>query len=208
MDETLAADASIREAIRFDLEAVCRRDPAACGYSVPFLYFKGFQALQSYRVAHSVWQDRRTALALHLQSRISAAFDVDIHPAARIGKGILIDHGTSVVIGETAVIEDNVSMLHEVTLGGTGKATGDRHPKIRHGVLIGAGPRSWATLKWAKVRRSVPAAWSCGTCRPTRRSPESPPWKSVTRTSTSPPWTWISCFPTITSTAAVFEARR
>ena len=92
-------------------------------------------------MAHSLWQDGRRALALHLQSRISAAFDVDIHPAARIGKGILIDHGTSVVIGETAVVDDNVSMLHEVTLGGTGKATGDRHPKVRHGVLIGAGAK-------------------------------------------------------------------
>lgn len=141
IDETMDSDPGIGESTRADLEAVRQRDPASQGYSAPFLYFKGFQALQAYRVAHSLWTDGRKTLAMHLQSRISAAFDVDIHPAARIGKGILIDHGTGVVIGETAVVEDNVSMLHEVTLGGTGKVSGDRHPKIRHGVLIGTGAK-------------------------------------------------------------------
>lgn len=141
MDATFAEAPQIGAAVRADLEAVRRRDPASHGYSVPFLYFKGFHALQAHRIGHKLWSNGRTTLAVHLQSRISAVFGVDIHPAARIGKGILIDHGTGVVIGETAVVDDNVSMLHEVTLGGTGKGTGDRHPKIRHGVLIGAGAK-------------------------------------------------------------------
>ncbi|MEX0704226.1 MAG: serine O-acetyltransferase [Planctomycetales bacterium] len=141
IDEAFAANAGISEAIRADLCAVRQRDPASHGYSEPFLYFKGFHALQSYRVAHWLWNNGRRELALYLQNRISEVFAVDVHPAARIGRGILIDHGTGVVIGETAVVEDNVSMLHEVTLGGTGKETGDRHPKVRHGVLIGAGAK-------------------------------------------------------------------
>jgi serine O-acetyltransferase len=105
------------------------------------LYFKGFHALQAYRIAHHCWLNSRTALALYLQSRISEVFAVDIHPGAKIGKGILFDHATSVVIGETAVVEDDFSMLHEVTLGGTGKNGGDRHPKIGRGVMIGAGAK-------------------------------------------------------------------
>ncbi|MBX9789137.1 MAG: serine O-acetyltransferase [Pirellulales bacterium] len=139
--EGLADARPIRAAIRADLLAARTRDPAARGYSQPFLYFKGFHALQAYRVAHWLWGSRRHALAAHLQNRISEAFGVDVHPAARIGSGIIIDHGTSVVIGETAVVEDNVSLLHEVTLGGTGKEMGDRHPKVRRGVLIGAGAK-------------------------------------------------------------------
>lgn len=141
MDNTLAETPDIGAAVRADLVAVRNRDPASHGYSTPFLYFKGFHALQGYRIAHHLWGQQRHTLAMHLQSRISAVLAVDIHPAAKIGKGILIDHGTSVVIGETAVVEDNVSMLHEVTLGGTGKELGDRHPKIRRGVLIGAGAK-------------------------------------------------------------------
>jgi serine O-acetyltransferase len=141
IDEAFAADPTIGEAVRADVEAVRTRDPATGCCSVPFLYFKGFHALQSHRIAHWLWGQGREALALFLQMRISVAFGVDIHPAARIGRGILIDHGTSVVIGETAVVEDDVSMLHEVTLGGTGKETGDRHPKVRRGVLIGAGAK-------------------------------------------------------------------
>src|SRR5580765_8488682 len=128
-------------AIRADLRAICERDPAARGFLVPFLYFKGFHALQAYRVAHWYWNQGRQLLAIHLQNRISEVFAVDIHPAAQIGSGILIDHGTGIVIGETTVIEDNVSLLHEVTLGGTGKEQGDRHPKVRQGVLIGAGAK-------------------------------------------------------------------
>jgi serine O-acetyltransferase len=141
IDETFAASPEIGRAIRDDLQAVRERDPASRGYSAPFLYFKGFHALQAYRVAHWLWRHERRLLAVHLQNRISEVFGVDIHPAARIGNGVMIDHGTSVVIGETAVVEDNVSMLHEVTLGGTGKETGDRHPKIRRGVLIGTGAK-------------------------------------------------------------------
>jgi serine O-acetyltransferase len=141
INEAFTEDPSIGASIRADLLAARTRDPAARGYSQPFLYYKGFHALQAYRVAHWLWQQGRQSLAAHLQNRISEAFGVDAHPAAQIGSGILIDHGTSVVIGETAVVEDNVSLLHEVTLGGTGKQSGDRHPKVRRGVLIGAGAK-------------------------------------------------------------------
>ena len=124
-----------------DLSATVSRDPAAGEILVPFLFFKGFHALQAYRLSHWLWKNDRKHLAHYLQNRISDLFGVDIHPAARIGSGIMMDHATGVVIGETAVIEDNVSMLHAVTLGGTGKQSGDRHPKIRSGVMIGAGAK-------------------------------------------------------------------
>lgn len=133
---------TIQTALREDLRAIVTRDPAAQRrYSTALLYFKGFNALQAYRASHWYWTQGREALALFLQSRISTVFAVDIHPAARLGKGLLFDHATSIVIGETAVVEDDVSMLHEVTLGGTGKVSGDRHPKIRRGVMIGAGAK-------------------------------------------------------------------
>ena len=138
-EEALADDPDITAAVRADIEAVCSRDPAVDAYHIPLLYLKGFHALQAYRIAHWMWNNGHRGLARYLQSRTSEVFGVDIHPAARIGRGILIDHATSVVIGETAVVEDEVSMLHEVTLGGTGKEAGDRHPKVRRGVLIGAG---------------------------------------------------------------------
>jgi len=138
-DHALGMDKTVGVYAREDIEAVCTRDPACRGCSVPLLYFKGFHAIQSYRIAHYFWEHGRYALARYLQSRISEVFSVDIHPAAQLGCGLLFDHATSIVIGETAVVEDNVSMLHEVTLGGTGKETGDRHPKVRRGVLIGAG---------------------------------------------------------------------
>ena len=141
IDGVFRADPSICVAVRADLQAVVSRDPACRGYSVPLLYFKGFHALQAYRIAHHCWCNEHRALAHYLQSRISEVFAVDIHPGARIGKGILFDHATSVVIGETAVVEDDFSMLHEVTLGGTGKEGGDRHPKVRRGVMIGAGAK-------------------------------------------------------------------
>ena len=147
IDDALNDDRSIGLAFREDLRAVLSRDPATRGYSVPLLYFKGFHALQSYRVAHYYWMHARAPLALYLQSRISEVFAVDIHPGARIGKGILFDHATSIVIGETAVIEDDFSMLHEVTLGGTGKVGGDRHPKIGRGVMIGAGAKVLGNIK-------------------------------------------------------------
>ncbi len=124
-----------------DLLAMFERDPACFSQLEPLLFFKGFLALTTYRVSHQLWRDDRRWLALYLQSLASEAFAVDIHPAARIGCGILLDHATSFVVGETAIIEDDVSILHEVTLGGTGKEVGDRHPIIRSGVLIGAGAK-------------------------------------------------------------------
>jgi serine O-acetyltransferase len=124
-----------------DLKAVFERDPACKGYLQPFLFFKGFLALQTQRVAHWLWEEGRETLALYLQSRMSELFQVDIHPATRIGRGVFIDHGTGIVIGETAVIGDDVSMLQGVTLGGTGAERGDRHPKIGNGVLLGAGAK-------------------------------------------------------------------
>ncbi len=135
----LKFDPSIGEAARADIIAVHERDPACTRYIEPFLYFKGFLALQAHRLAHALWQQGRRDFALYLQSRSSQVFTVDIHPAARLGKGIMIDHAHAIVIGETAVVEDNVSILQDVTLGGTGKEHGDRHPKIRAGVLLGAG---------------------------------------------------------------------
>jgi len=141
IDQAFAGSPAIGKAIRNDLQAIRDRDPASRGYLAPFLYFKGFQALEAFRVANWYWNQGRQLLAVHLQNRISEVFGVDIHPAARIGSGVLLDHATAIVIGETAVVEDNVSLLHEVTLGGTGKETGDRHPKVRQGVLIGAGAK-------------------------------------------------------------------
>ncbi len=126
-------------AARADILAVYDRDPACHRYVEPLLYLKGFQALQTYRMAHRLYMSGRKDFAYYLQSRSSMIFGCDIHPNARIGRGIMIDHAHSIVIGETAVIEDNVSLLHSVTLGGTGKEDGDRHPKVRHGCLIGAG---------------------------------------------------------------------
>jgi serine O-acetyltransferase len=124
-----------------DMEAIHDRDPACFSLLEPLLFFKGFLALTTYRVSHQLWNDGRRWLALYIQSLGSEAFAVDIHPAARIGCGILLDHATSFVVGETAIIEDDVSILHEVTLGGTGKETGDRHPVVRSGVLLGAGAK-------------------------------------------------------------------
>ncbi len=147
IEEALAADPTIGKAIRCDLRAVRERDSACCSYSVPFLYFKGFHALQSYRVAHWLWKQNRKALALFLQNCISTEFGVDIHPAANIGHGILIDHATGVVIGETATVGNNVSILQSVTLGGTGKEEGDRHPKVGDGVLISAGAKILGNIK-------------------------------------------------------------
>ncbi len=140
-EEAYAADPSIVDKAEADLKAVFERDPACKGYVQPFLFFKGFMALQTYRVAHWLWNEGRETMAFYLQSRISEIFQVDIHPAARIGSGVFIDHGTGIVIGETAVVGDDVSMLHGVTLGGTGAERGDRHPKIGKGVLLGAGAK-------------------------------------------------------------------
>jgi len=135
----VASDAGIGIAARADLAAVCERDPACNSPLEALLFYKGFHAIQAYRLAHALLHEGRRALALYLQGRMALIFGIDINPAARLGHGIMIDHGTGVVIGETAVVEDGVSMLQGVTLGGTGKNVGDRHPKIREGVMIGAG---------------------------------------------------------------------
>ena len=131
----------IGEAFRADIVAVFDRDPATDRFIEPVLYYKGFHAIQTHRLAHWLWSKGRKDFAYYLQSRSSAVFQCDIHPAAKIGRGIFLDHATGLVVGETAVIGDNVSMLHDVTLGGTGKDHGDRHPKIADGVLIGAGAK-------------------------------------------------------------------
>jgi len=137
--EAYAADSGIIGAARADITACFERDPACDSYSTPLLYFKGFHAIQSQRITHWLWQQGRKTLAYFLQNRISEVMGADIHPAARIGHGVMLDHGTGVVVGETAVIGNNVSMLHGVTLGGSGKERGDRHPKIGDGVMLGAG---------------------------------------------------------------------
>ncbi|MBV9079230.1 MAG: serine O-acetyltransferase [Methylobacteriaceae bacterium] len=139
--EVIAGDRSFGDAFRADIIATADRDPACTRLIEPVLYFKGFHAIQTHRLAHALWQERRRDLALYLQSRSSEVFQTDINPAARIGKGIFLDHATGLVVGQTAVIEDDVSILQDVTLGGTGKEKGDRHPKIRRGVLIGAGAK-------------------------------------------------------------------
>jgi serine O-acetyltransferase len=141
IDTALAESDAIGQAARTDIIATYERDSACECLSTSFLFYKGFHALQAYRVANWLWKKGRFSLALLLQHHISTAFSVDIHPAAEIGKGIMLDHATGIVIGETAVVEDNVSIMQSVTLGGTGKETEDRHPKIRQGVLIGAGSK-------------------------------------------------------------------
>jgi serine O-acetyltransferase len=140
-EEAYAADPRIVEMVEADLRAVFERDPACKGYVQPFLFFKGFLALQTHRVSHWLWNEGRETLAFYLQSRMSEIFQVDIHPATRIGSGVFIDHGTGIVVGETAVIGDDCSMLQGVTLGGTGAERGDRHPKVGKGVLLGAGAK-------------------------------------------------------------------
>ena len=137
----LADDPEWSTTVRVDIQAYYDRDPACDRFIMPVLYFKGFHAIQTHRLAHWLWNQGRRDFALYLQSRSSSVFQTDINPAARIGKGIFLDHATGLVVGQTAVIEDDVSILHGVTLGGTGKANGDRHPKIRRGVLIGAGAK-------------------------------------------------------------------
>jgi len=152
-DEALADDPEIAVGMRADVAAVLDRDPACYRVLEPVLYFKGFHALQCHRLAHWLWRQGRRDFALYLQSRSSEVFQTDINPAAKIGKGIFLDHATGLVVGETAVIEDDVSMLHSVTLGGTGKQGGDRHPKIRKGVLIGAGAKILGNIEVGQCSR-------------------------------------------------------
>lgn len=151
--DVIAADRKIGAAFRADLLAVFDRDPACQRLIEPLLYFKGFHAIETYRFAHALWQSGRNDLALYIQSRSSEVFQTDIHPAAKLGRGLFLDHATGLVIGSTAVVEDDVSMLQNVTLGGTGKESGDRHPKIRHGVLIGAGAKVLGNIEVGKCAR-------------------------------------------------------
>jgi len=151
--DALEADPSIGDAFRSDLLAVADRDPACKRLIEPMLYFKGFHAIQTHRLAHWLWEAGRQDFALYLQSRSSEVFQTDINPAARIGRGLFLDHATGLVVGQTAVIEDNVSILQGVTLGGTGKEGGDRHPKIRHGVLIGAGAKILGNIEVGQCAR-------------------------------------------------------
>ncbi len=152
-DEAHQADETIAMSARADITAVFDRDPACHRYLQPMLFFKGFQAVQAYRVAHWLWKEGRKDMAYFFQMRSSEVFGIDVHPAAKIGKGIMIDHAHSIVIGETAVVGDNVSMLHSVTLGGTGKEEEDRHPKIGDGVLIGAGAKVLGNIKVGNCSR-------------------------------------------------------
>ncbi len=146
-DEAFADDETLAGAARADLVAVLERDPACHRLMQPLLFFKGFQAVQAYRLGNWLWRQGRRDMAYFIQMRVSEAFGIDIHPGAKIGKGIMIDHAHSIVIGETAVVGDNVSMLHSVTLGGTGKEDEDRHPKIENGVLIGAGAKVLGNIR-------------------------------------------------------------
>ena len=151
--DALSNEPDIGNAARADLSATFDRDPACHRFIDPLLYFKGYQALQTHRMAHRLWHMGRSDFAYYLQSRSSMIASVDIHPAAKIGKGIMIDHGHDIVVGETSVIEDNVSIMQGVTLGGTGKEKGDRHPKIRRGVLIGAGAKILGNIEIGKCSR-------------------------------------------------------
>ncbi|UWQ16980.1 serine O-acetyltransferase [Jannaschia sp. M317] len=146
-DAAYAADPTLGQAARADIVAVFERDPACHRFLQPILFFKGFQAIQAYRIGNWLWRTGRKDLAYFVQMRVSETFGVDIHPGARIGRGIMIDHAHSIVIGETAVVGNNVSMLHSVTLGGTGKEDDDRHPKIEDGVLIGAGAKVLGNIR-------------------------------------------------------------
>jgi len=152
--EAYASSPEFVERAKADMRAVFERDPACRGYLQPFLFYKGFMALQAHRVAHWLWTQGRETLAFYLQSRMSEQFQVDIHPAASIGSGVFMDHATGIVIGETAAVGDDVSMLHAVTLGGTGAERGDRHPKIGKGVLLGAGAKVLGNItigEYAKI---------------------------------------------------------
>jgi len=140
-DRAYREEPALAESARADIVAIFDRDPACLRFLQPLLFFKGFQAIQAYRLGNYLWNQKRRDLAYYMQMRVSEIFGVDIHPGATIGRGLMIDHAHSIVIGETAVVGDNVSMLHSVTLGGTGKEEEDRHPKIGDGVLIGAGAK-------------------------------------------------------------------
>jgi serine O-acetyltransferase len=152
-NRALAASPDIGESFRADINAVIDRDPACDRFIEPFLYFKGYHAIQTHRLAHWLWAQNHNDFALYLQSRSSDVFQTDIHPAARIGKGVFLDHATGFVVGATATIGDDVSILQNVTLGGTGKQGGDRHPKVRRGVMIGAGAKILGNIEVGEYSR-------------------------------------------------------
>lgn len=152
-EAAMKTDPEIGASVRADLSAIFERDPACHSYLQAFLFFKGFHALQCYRMAHWLWHQDRAPLAYFIQSRVSELFAVDIHPAAKIGRGVMMDHATGIVIGETAVVEDDVSIMHDVTLGGTGKESGDRHPKIRRGVLLSMGAKVLGNIEVGEYSR-------------------------------------------------------
>ncbi|RPE71301.1 serine O-acetyltransferase [Pacificibacter maritimus] len=153
IDQAYADDPTLGQSARADIVAVFDRDPACHRYIQPLLYFKGFQAIQSYRIANWLWRQGRKDLAYFVQMRVSEQFTIDIHPACKIGQGLFLDHAHALVFGETCVIGDNVSILHSVTLGGTGKEDEDRHPKIADGVLIGAGAKVLGNIKIGQCSR-------------------------------------------------------
>jgi len=152
-EEAFRTEPALGAAARADLVAVLDRDPACHRMMQPLLFFKGYQAVQAYRIGHWLWTEGRADMAYFIQMRVSETFGIDIHPAAKIGQGIMIDHAHSIVIGETAVVGDNVSMLHSVTLGGTGKEEEDRHPKIGDGVMIGAGAKVLGNIRVGNCSR-------------------------------------------------------
>ncbi len=147
IQDSMSRDGCIGQSVRSDIKAIFDRDSSCNSYLVPFLYFKGFHALQSYRISHCLWSRGRQSMARFFQSYIAETFSVDIHPAAQIGKGIMLDHATGIVIGETAIVEDDVSIMQAVTLGGTGNEAGDRHPKIGKGCLISAGAKILGNIR-------------------------------------------------------------
>lgn len=186
--DALEHDPEIVDCICNDLSAIAARDPAVCDLLTPFLFFKGFLSTTCYRVANYYWRNRDHAFALYLQHRIASVSGIDIHPAAAIGRGVLMDHGTGIVIGETAVVDDDVTLFHNVTLGGTGKERGDRHPKIGRGAFLGAGATILGNIKigegariaaGAIVLRDVPpravVAGSVATIKPSART-DVRPW--------------------------------
>jgi serine O-acetyltransferase len=153
-----AASPEIVRGLRADIAAVVERDPACERFIEPVLYFKGFHAIQTHRLAHWLWNNQERDFALYLQSRSSDVFQTDIHPAARFGQGIFLDHATGLVVGETAMVEDDVSLLQNVTLGGTGKQAGDRHPKVRRGAMIGAGAKILGNIEIGEYARIAAGA--------------------------------------------------
>jgi len=145
--DVLKADPGITDSVSLDIIASFERDPACDKHLTPLLYFKGFQAMQLHRISHWYWCNGRAALALFLQSQVAEVFAVDIHPGARMGSGIMIDHATGLVVGETAIVGDNASILHSVTLGGSGRGEGGRHPEVGSGVMISAGAKIIGNIK-------------------------------------------------------------